>query len=396
MKKFFLFLFSFLAIFTLSFFSGCGSSPERNDRNNSSSERNSEDKNETNTGTVEKDGVEIVRSEFSFDPEKSGLSDNALYQIEYDFALYCRNLDNQVKAGCTVFDDQDNVIYSAEDIKPVRESRGVYKIAFTFQDIFLHNTLKYRLTLNDHGEEDIFEGDIRNFLIPYCDTIGFGPIVTEELSGAIRTSLFVDFDIITPDHDFFDKVVWIRLIPPSQDFFWDIPYETEDSRLACSGSVYDSGKGNYLENGLYILQINLGKTGVIQKELVLTDFFSNNQGPNYGLSVASPTGIDRNTIKLDINLKSKIEYIELEFYDKSGSEYKKAGRARVEKVTEAISKKEVFKAVVDEHNNPVELEKNREYYFKINLHSSLYHNVRYISISKFYKITFEQFGIFQF
>lgn len=402
MKKNRLYLLLPLILITLLLSSaGCESGPGRVEREKNTEKGSSRDK-EGRGNEVEKEEILVVRSEFSYNPENNRLSDNNLYDILYDCAIYVRNIEKQTQVECSIFDSQDNRIFTSSDLQFVKESKGLYKIVFSFEDIFLHNSLRYELNLSgpEYKEDESIRlsGEIKNLLVPYCENIGFGPIVTEELPAAIRTSLFIDFNIITPDSSLFDKVEWIRLIPPSQDFFWNIPYEhiAEENLLQCSGSVYDSGKGNFIENGLYILQINLGRSGIIQKELSLTDFFSNSEGPNYGLSVASPTAIDRHNVKLDISLKSKIEFIELEIYEKRGNDYQKLGRARFDKAPELLAKQDIYEAVVDEYNNSIELEKNKDYYFKIYLHSSAYHKVRYISISKMYKIKFQQFGIFPF
>jgi hypothetical protein len=337
---------------------------------------------------------EFQGADFYLDSDEGTLDEiTGLYTPSYRLAFSFRNKTPFFSAGYTVTDNDGNILIEKENVKPVKAEKRdyTYTIEDTFTDIFTHNQLHYILTIKYGNETRDYQGLLENSTIPALDEITFGPFITRYRDNSVSTSLAVTCRI-TNSRD----VEWIRLIPPSLDSFWNIPWKTEMNSILASGTVSDQETQNQLNNGDYVLQINLGPAGTIQREFAVHDFFNNTTGPNYGLPIANELDSGKDAITLDIDLLEKVERIEIWVYAVYGDREQKLGTAKFSTASEVISKKEIRDLLIDDFGNKIKVKNNKQYEYRIMLYSKEFNGLQYLSISDKYPITFQGFLFFPF
>ena len=94
--------------------------------------------------------------------------------------------------------------------------------------------------------------------------------------------------------------------------YWEL---TETEYKDYEGLVLFSQHPDYLDNGVYTLQISLFNYGIIEKTFVLNDVYGNLQGPNYGLMLPYQIDNSRSQIQLVLHNEAMIAELEFELYD---------------------------------------------------------------------------------
>lgn len=335
---------------------------------------------------------EFIEFDFSIVEDKSVVSDEEIYNVNYNISFRFRNRNNNFFVNYKLFDENNNVLLERKNVKPIKDKikKNNFLITDNFLDTLYHSRIKYYLSVEIDNEKKEYEDEFLNKLFPLLDEFSFGPIITKYEDNKVNFSLLINLALKNCR-----EVKWIHFIPPSLDSYWNIPWENNFFEIIASGVIYEKDK-NFIENGKYILQINLDKYGIIQKEIEIVDFFNNKTGPNYGLPIASEIEADKNHIRLDMNLLEKIDFMEIWLFSHIGANLQKIGVAKYLTPIEIVSKKELKNMVKDDFDNTVKLKYNKEYTYKVYLYSKEFNNIKYVSISDPFPIKFHGFSFFSF
>lgn len=383
----------FLLLLSLSIVVGCKTIENRED--NLPQDNNRQEHEQESPVTQEKEvEFEFISSSFSVNEEEAELDERNFYKPLYELEFRFLSSNTHFKADLEVYDSSNELLYTVSELLPelIDKEESLYAIRASFHDFFLHRELRFKLDVSE--KEQLYElaGDLTtDQALPLIEKQIIGPVLTTYINQKLNTRLFLEITMANTD-----RVEWVRVIPPDQKSYWDLPWKRTNEQVIASGPIGDSKHANYIENGTYLLQISFGKTGLVQEEFSLVDFFNNERGPNYGLPVATQVETDKNEIKLDINLMEKLDYMEIHLYGDVNGTNKKLGIATFYSPLEVIPKKELMKMVNDEFGNRVKLKYNRDYQYELYLYSKRYNDLDYVSISKRYKLTFQGFGFFMF
>ncbi|OHD11671.1 MAG: hypothetical protein A2086_15985 [Spirochaetes bacterium GWD1_27_9] len=388
----------FIVIILLLIVFSCKTKPEiKNDNKNTKVTKIIKDNNKTTKIDTKKEEkiekyveFEFLGFNYSFYPEESVLSDGNIYKVNYTLNF---NFKNNLAFYCDykIFDEENNLILEKNNVSVQKDSinENNFFINDKFSDFISHSNLRYYLKVYIDNKTDELVGEFQNQEMPILEDVNIGQIVSKYENKKLILNLFLNIAIKNPK-----DLKWIRLIHPSNSFYWNIPYENNEQFIRLNASLVDKRHQNYIDNGEYIAQINLGKYGVIQRNIEIIDFFDNKKGANYGLPIANQLDQDKNNIKLDISLIEKINSMELWIYDEKTQ--KKLGVAKYLTPKNIIAKKELFDMFFDETGNQIKLEYNKKYLYQIYLYSNEYNKINYISASLMEQIVFNSFKFLPF
>jgi hypothetical protein len=335
---------------------------------------------------------ELGGFEYSIDPGNSVRKQDDIYDMVYDIGFVFKT-NKPVGLTFKIYDIDNNLLYEKKDIK----SGGVSleKKEFTFKDRFTdsfsHSILLYYLDVEINKKNYEYTGEFENTSVPSIEDCSAGHVITKYENRKINVSFYIDLRIKNCS-----EVTWVRLIPPSKQYYWSLQTKPDGDSMTANGVISDAKHINYIDNGTYILQINLGRLGIIQKEIDLTDYLGNKSGPNYGMPVASEKNSDKNGINLNIDFPDKVDYYEIWLFEDNARNSRKLGSAKFEAAATSLPKKELFESFFDDSDNRVKLKYNKKYYYRIYLYSKEINGLKYISISDPISVTFQGFSLFGF
>lgn len=333
--------------------------------------------------------LEFIDFTYVFNSEKTKLSDNNLYSVYYDLIFIFDNKNDKFTVSYDIFDEDNVKIISKSDIKPKfdhKENR--YLVSDSFLDFFSYKTLRYHLKIKTDDAEIEYVGDYKSDFNQSIEYFVIGPIIAKYENSEINSYLSVEIVLSgdeNPDN--------IKIIPPSENYYWDIPYQLEEGKIVGKGLISDKYHKRYLDNGDYYIQAHFGKKGIIQKKFNITDFFNNTKGANYGLPVASEISSDKNKIVLDLSLVEKIDKMELKLFSKIEDSLQNIGKVEILNVTNELIKKELINMFLDDFGNKIKIKYNEKYYYQIYLYSKVFNDISYISISDYAPLIFQGFRI---
>jgi hypothetical protein len=320
--------------------------------------------------------------------EKTGGIFNVTYNISFSF-LTNKNITLNYK----ISDNDGNILLERSDVKTGGISIDLKNFIFKdkFTESFSYSTLKYDLEVNIGKQKFEYSGEYDNSDLPFIDNLKIGPVITKFDNRQLTSSLYVDITLKNTD-----KLSWIHLIPPSGQYYWDLQTKTDNDSVTSNSIINDSKHKNYIENGSYIIQVNLGKYGVIQKNIEVIDYLNNKTGPNYGLPAAKEISSDKNNINLEMDFADKIDYMELWIFNDAGKNSQKTGIVKFINPVRTILKKELYDMIYDDAGKQVKLSYNKQYYYRIYLYSKEFNSLKYISITDPIPLMFQGFKLFQF
>ena len=351
-------------------------------------------KKQTNTEKKYHEKVEdlaFVNFNYSINTEESNLKQNDIYEIKYLINFKFKSKNNNFKISYTLYDENNNTIIKKEQLKPMKDNyeKNIYFIKDFFRDIINYQKIKYLVTVNINNKNIEYTGEYENLTTPKLTDFNIGPIISTYVNNKLNISLSINLKLINNK-----GIKWIHFIPPSLDSYWDITWDVNYLKYEVTvNKLVHEENSNYIENGKYLLQINLNKYGLIQKEIEIIDISGNKDNKNFGLPIINVENIDKKKIKLDTLLLDKIDFIELWFYDKDIN--KKIGYAKL-KPKDEILIDYLIKQVKDENNKIVKIKYNKEYKVKIYSYSKEINGIKYISISDSFILNIKKFKLFPF
>ncbi len=332
---------------------------------------------------------EMEKIELDIDPSLSVKQNNGLYKVQYKINIHTIGSG---ELTCSLFDENNFLLYTSDLIKVTKRSKPV---TFTFDDFIFYNAIKYKILLKNKNNSIIeYEGILNKTDFPDYPHVQFGPVITESFNKERVTSLLINLEMNTKNN----TVESLKIIPPSEDFFWELQYnvDTETSLLTSNGKINFSDHKHYIENGTYILQLSLGTLGIIQKTFEVIDIYSNEKGPNYGFMVPIEKNNSRDRIELILNDINHISDIELFLYTIENSETKPVGSLKTTIISDTLLKKDILSGIIDSDGEKVRLKYNEDYYYKVVLTTNEINSLKYVSTSEMNKIIFYGFNIFNF
>lgn len=375
---------------------GCQSAPTAKNKNKSAeqvSDISSEHTKVTSTTISDEQDViipfDFLSAEVTYNESESIQTAESMYTVKYVLCFEFLNKNDKFTVDYTLFDAENNEIVRAAKVKPSQADAHLYQITRQIDSPFSISVVRYTLTAHYDGQDYEYVGECPISSSLTLDMLNIGPVITRyEEADNLVTYLSVNATI-SGDRG----IQWVRLIPPSEDYFWDIPFTREGFVTTATGTISDTKHRRYLDNGDYIFQINAGRSGIIQKKIKISDYFNNTSGANYGFPVASELESDKNKIVLDMNFREKIDRMEVLIYTEYEGTMQKLGTAKLLMVREEISKKDLMKAFSDDFGNKVKLKNNKTYYYQVYLYSKEFNGLTYISVSELIPIAFQGFSL---
>lgn len=333
----------------------------------------------------------LLAASLFVDKSKSIPDHTGFYKVFYEISF---SFKGAASAGYKITDSSGNIL---DEVKNMAVGKKQSEITSKFSDYFLYESFNYYVELIDkYGEIFISEGIVINHDSPEIDSTVFGPVLSEVYETGRKISLFIESNVLLNNN----SIEFARLIPPSENFFWEMTVNSsslsDSGNVTVGGKVFFSDHMNYLENGIYIFQISFGKSGIIQKEFELSDIYNNKKGPNYGFMIPEERSNTRNQIELSINDIDLAESIEIVMYSMSDKQMRRLGKMRTALVSEVISKSDLFSSIRTSEGDRVKLSYNREYYYQVVLISREINGVKYLATSNPMKIVFHGFNFLNF
>ncbi len=338
----------------------------------------------------EKFTFQYLSFNYSINFEESKIKKNDIYELKYEIIFKFINNNSNFKVKYTLFDENNNKIIFKDNIKPIKDFNedNIYIIKDYFNDIISYSKIKYSLIVEKDKGINEYNGDYQNLSIPSLSNFNIGPILSKYINNKLNVSLSVSLQIINCNY-----VKWIHLIPPSLTSYWNIPWNIKVNEIIANSVVYEENK-NFIENGKYILQINLDKNGIIQKEIEIIDLAGNKIGENYGLTIINVEKIDKKMIKLESLLFNKLDYLEIWIFE-NNYERERIGFVKINPVEEVYFEN-IMNKIKDNNGNSIKIEYNKDYKFKIYSFSKEINNIKYVSISDEYTFNIYKFKLFPF
>jgi hypothetical protein len=317
-------------------------------------------------------------------------NENGNNVLRYEVQFRIKLPYDDVIVSYMLYDEDGNTIRSSGTIKPgiINALNKEYFLKEYFTDKYCFSKIKYILRITGKNMDAAeYKGEYTDLSLPLTE-IKIGPMLTKNIGEKLHVSMMIDVSI-----DRCNNIKWIHFIPPTMDSYWDLPSKKSGSKINAAGSIYEKNK-NYLNNGLYILQVNLGLFGFREKKINIIDLYNNTKGPNYGLPVAYERSQDKHYIKLDIDLLEKIEHLELWIYKNIQGEDQKIGIAKFLTPSPVISKNELKDMIIDDFGNKMKIRYNDIYSYVVYLYSGELSGLKYVSISKAYTFEIKGFNFF--
>lgn len=327
------------------------------------------------TVTVQPTPPSLKSVVLTLDPSQSILKDNGFYLVTYKVSVAVENVTASGDIEMVFYDKNENIIYK----NSIHADKNEMVLDLSFSDYILYDTIKYRVKIPGMDE---LAGEVLPLNEPAENSIKITSVYTEMKSNKLKTSLIIGGDLKVDGL----KPEWIRFIPPNAEFYWRLPFTTpqEGNRLMIDATLGDSKHPNYIENGKYVLQINYGPYGLIQKEFDVVDLYGNKSGPNYGLFIPAEERADTEAIYMspgDRKIVNKIKIVIL-----SGNEV--VGERFYPGDTLKIDKKELFETLIDRNGGRAKLQFNKEYNYRIYIFANTADGLEYMSSSADKKIVF--------
>ena len=365
---------------------------EKNEKNEKNEKiRNNTENDKLKNETTEKYEIDFIDFSVSINPSDSIRYSENLYLTVYELKFEFINKDFNFFIELTLRDNDGNILLENKKLTPTLNAFKNHSYLFYHKltEKFTYSKLKYSIrAYNSDGYIKEYRGDYFIEKQPEIKNIEIGPFITSSINNKLVNSIAVNIEINN-----FNNIEWIRLIPPKRDSFWEIPWTADGVQAKASGAIIEKNSDS-LENGAYILQINFLQLGIYQKEIIIRDLYGNDRGSMRGFPVAAEIESQKNAVKLDINLSSNLDYMELWLYEKTGESMRKAGISKFRSPSENISKNEIRDLLRDDYKNRVKINYSSEYYYQIVLYTYEFNGMKFVSISRYYPIKF--YGIFNF
>jgi len=215
-----------IVVLTIIFLLNCRGSQDKKevsnkdsiDINNNKINLNKISKTKDDHNSLDKDKkIDLEFENFNCFVESQGEDKNGFtilkYTIEINFS-YNKNF----KVKYEIFDKDNNTIFVNE--KDVENSgKNTFFIRDNFSDQLSHRVIRYKITSFLKDREIETGGEFINNSLPDIKSISFGPIVTSYLYGKFSVNSSIEILINNAI-----STKWIRLIPPSENYFWEIPF----------------------------------------------------------------------------------------------------------------------------------------------------------------------------
>ena len=373
---------------------GCKSVPAKQETQKSSeTTKTVKSEHPTTTTTIEEESDIIIPFDFlsadvTFDEVESVRTAESMWTVKYNLSFEFINKNNSFTVDYVLYDADNNEILNQQGVKPNKTDEHLFTISRRIESPFSISVFRYKMTAHCGGQDYEYVGETNVENSVSLETLNVGPIITRNEAESLVTYLSVNA-VINGERG----IQWVRLIPPSAEYFWDIPFEREGFITTASGTISDTRHKRYFDNGDYILQINAGRSGIIQRKIAITDYFNNTTGANYGFPIVSELESDKNKIVLDMNFHEKIDRMEVMIYTDYEGVMQKLGTAKLLLVREELSKKDLLKAFTDDFGNKVKLKNNKRYYYQVYLYSKEFNGLSYISVSEMIPIVFQGFSL---
>ena len=331
---------------------------------------------------------DFLSAEVSFDEAESVSTSESMYTVKYGLCFEFINKDSSFTVDYVIYDADNNELIRQSGVRPEKTDAHSFRVFRHIDSPFSISVFRYVLTAHYDGQDYEYIGECPVDNSMTIADLKVGPMITKYESDSLITYLSINATISGER-----GIQWVRLIPPSAEYFWDIPFEREGFVTSAMGTVSDTRHKRYFDNGDYILQINAGRSGIIQKKISITDYFNNTSGANYGFPVASELESDKNKIVLDMNFREKMDRMEVLIYTDYEGVMQKLGTAKLLMVREELAKKDLMKAFTDDFGNKVKLKNNKTYYYQVYLYSKEFNELTYISVSELIPIVFQGFSL---
>lgn len=341
---------------------------------------------ETDKNIITEKDTELKFIDLTYFTEKAGNNNNDFNNINYNIEIKLKGNISLNQLDYSISDENDKILLNKKNIKPKIENNDTFIINDTFISKLSYNKLKYIINTIIKNEKKEISGEVLNKDFPVIQDLTIGPIISQYIDNKLNVSLNINAVINNCNY-----LKWIRLIPPSQNYFWDIPWIKEELLIKANAVIYEKNK-NFLDNGNYILQINFDKYGVYQKNLEIIDYLNNSKGANYGIPIPYIISDEKEFLKLKIFDTNSIDFIEVWLYTKENEEYLKLGIAKINPEN-IINKKDLKESFFDDENKKIKIKNNYIYYAKIKLNSKNFNNFNYLSISDYFQLKFHGFSI---
>jgi hypothetical protein len=331
---------------------------------------------------------EIIKFSYTVNPDESIKNNNEFYKVTYHYNFEINNSESKFFIDYCLFDENENMILKKEGISPKKNNskKNSYTVEDKFFDSLSYSKIKYLIKIKSSGNTNVkqYIGEYFNNKIPGIAACNIGPVISKYIEKKANVSLRINLQLTN-----ISGLSWIHFIPPGHDSFWEIPWQVTSDGGSADGMIYEK-TNNFLHNGDYILQLNFDKFGIIQKEVKIIDIYNNQKGLNYGFPIANELDNDKKSIKLDVSMMEKIDFMELWIFEKINDNMQKIGIAKYLTPTNVISKNELSNLIKDDFNNKIKLKNNKEYFYQVYLYSKEFNSIKYIAISDIY--SFKLYG----
>lgn len=340
---------------------------------------------------------ELTEFNFSFSVTNAEKNDSEFYSVEYTFSFTVSFPKEEVFLEYQLFDMNDILLTDGKIGENKLQSTFSESISVT--SYFNYDSIKFKITCKNKNKEilETFEGECKNAYYPKELNFNIQSINSDFINNVRNVSLVFSCYMEATDNVALEKV---RVIPPSKDFYWDIiPDILDDHIYKVISNIKDSTHSDFIECGEYHVQFFLGKNGIIQSSCFLTDIYGNGDGPNYGAPTVTVLSEDLNTIEWELQDLTYLAEMKFLLYEKNNEEELVAEYLLPEPV-KSCAKKALFQYLQKEKLRSDKIKFNKKYLYRIRLtyqnagSSNEKREIKYISTSPFYEITFYGFNLF--
>lgn len=324
-------------------------------------------------------------------------SNTEFYSLEYTLSVTAVFPQEAVFIEYELFDTEDILLKEGSVGKDNLQTKFSENI--NFSSYLNYKNIKYKIICKNKNDEitNSFTGECTNSNYPSTLEFGIASVNTDFINNSRSVSQTFFCNVETTDDVVLDKV---RIIPPAKDFYWDvIPDTINKNNYKAISIIKDSTHNDYLECGEYHVQFLFGKNGIIQDTFLLKDLYGNDSGPNYGAASLTVQAENLNEIEWDLQNLSQLQKMTLFLYEKNNTDTPFACYNFAEPTTKC-KKKDLLHALQNDENTQKKIKFNKKYLYQIklefqnNVDSNEKGEVKYISTSPFYEITFYGFNPF--
>ncbi len=355
-------------------------------------------KKEQNLSDVELPKEKLTEFKSSLSVTNAEKKNNSeFYSVEYTFSFIVSFHKEKVFLEYQLFDMDD--ILLADGKIGENKLQSTFSESISVTSYFNYDCIKFKIACKNKDNEvlETFEGECRNIYYPKDLAFDIQSINSDFTNNARNVSLMFSCYAETTDDVVLEKV---RIIPPSKDFYWDIkPDVFDDNVYKAISNIKDSTHSDYIECGEYHIQFFFGKSGIIQDIYFLKDIYGNENGPNYGAPTVTVLSEDLNTIEWELQDLSYLTEMEILLYERNNKEELVADYVFSEPVR-SCAKKTLFQNLQREKLRSDKIKFNKKYLYRIRLtyrnadSSNEKREIKYVSTSPFYEITFYGFNLF--